>query len=104
MKRCNRSAPPRWNQVQRRTPMSTPRPDAEQTPAAPGPPPASRAVPLRFTQTDSFVALLHQLGASLLVTTYQAQQLLVLRADGAGLSMLVRTFDKPMGLAVADRR
>src|SRR5262249_25883568 len=31
-------------------------------------------------------------------------QLLVLRADGPGLSMLVRTFDKPMGLAVDVRQ
>src|SRR5712692_9052810 len=65
---------------------------------------SSTAVPLLFTQSDSFVALLHQLDASLWVTTYQAQQLLVLRADGAGISMLVRTFDKPMGLAVDARR
>jgi uncharacterized protein (TIGR03032 family) len=50
------------------------------------------------------VALLQQLGASLWVTTYQAQQLLVMRATGNGLSMLVRTFDKPMGLAVDARR
>lgn len=62
------------------------------------------SVPLRFTQTDSFVALLHELGATLLVTTYQAGQLLALRADGNGLSMLVRTFDKPMGVAVNGRR
>ncbi len=62
------------------------------------------SVPLLFTQTDSFVALLDQLGGSLLVTTYQAQQLLALRADGGGISMLVRTFDKPMGLAVDPRR
>ncbi len=65
---------------------------------------AVTAVPLLYTQSDSFVALLHQLHASLWVTTYQAQQLLVLRADGPGLSMLVRTFDKPMGLAVTPRR
>jgi uncharacterized protein (TIGR03032 family) len=64
----------------------------------------STSVPLRFTQSDSFVALLHQLGATLLVTTYQAQQLLTLRADGNGISMLVRTFDKPMGLAIDGRR
>jgi uncharacterized protein (TIGR03032 family) len=62
------------------------------------------AVPLLYTQSDSFVTLLHQLDASLWVTTYQAQQLLVLRPDGPGLSMLVRTFDKPMGLAVDSRR
>lgn len=65
---------------------------------------STTAVPLRFTQSDSFVAILQQLGASLLVTTYQAQQLLVLRAEGSGLSMLVRTFDKPMGLAADPRR
>ncbi len=71
--------------------------------AAPQPrpaPPATTAVPLLFTQSDSFVELLHRLGVSLWVTTYQAQQLLVARADGSALSLLVRTFDKPMGLAV----
>src|SRR5712692_1933147 len=65
---------------------------------------SSTAVPLLFTQSDSFVALLHELDASLWVTTYRAQQLLVLRAEGPGLSMLVRTFDKPMGLVVDARR
>jgi uncharacterized protein (TIGR03032 family) len=65
---------------------------------------APAAVELRYTQSESFVALLHQLGASLLVTTYQANKLLVVRADGAGLSTLVRTFERPMGLAVDGRR
>src|SRR3954464_15172887 len=69
--------------------------------SAPGvSPAASTAVPFHYTQTDSFTALLQQLGASLLVSTYQANKLLVARAAGAGLSMLVRTFDRPMGLAV----
>jgi uncharacterized protein (TIGR03032 family) len=63
---------------------------------------APAAVEFRYTQTDSFVELLHQLGASLVVTTYQANKLLVARAAGAGLSTLVRTFDRPMGVA-ADR-
>ena len=74
----------------------------QEEPAEPRPPsaaPAWTAVPLLFRQSDSFVALLQELGASLLVTTYQAQQLLVMRATSDGLSMLVRTFDKPMGLA-----
>jgi uncharacterized protein (TIGR03032 family) len=66
--------------------------------------PATITVPLVFSQSDSFVALLQQLGAALLVTTYQAQQLLVLRATAAGVSLLVRSFDKPMGLAVDARR
>src|SRR5262245_8608635 len=61
------------------------------------------SVPFRYTQTESFVALLRQLGASLLVTTYQANKLLVARATNDGLSPLVRTFDQPMGLA-ADRK
>jgi len=71
---------------------------ATATPAAP------TAVEFHYTQTESFVALLQQLGASLLVSTYQANKLLVARAAGNGLSMLVRTFDRPMGLAVNARR
>jgi uncharacterized protein (TIGR03032 family) len=79
----------------------------QEEPAESRPPsaaPARTAVPLLFRQSDSFVALLQELGASVLVTTYQAQQLLVLRATSDGLSMLVRTFDKPMGLAADARR
>src|SRR3954452_21679311 len=68
-------------------------------PAPSASPAAPAAVEFRYTQTDGFTALLQQLGASLLITTYQANKLLVARAAGAGLSMLVRTFDRPMGLA-----
>ena len=81
------------------------------SPVKPGanlPPSASPAAPaaveFRYTQTDGFAALLQQLGASLLISTYQANKLLVARAAGAGLSMLVRTFDRPMGLAVEAQR
>jgi uncharacterized protein (TIGR03032 family) len=63
-------------------------------------PAASTAVSFHYTQSESFAALLQQLGASLLVSTYQCNKLLVARATGGGLSMLVRTFDRPMGLAV----
>jgi uncharacterized protein (TIGR03032 family) len=67
-------------------------------------PAALPAMPFHYNQTDSFVAVLAELGASLLVSTYQANKLLVARATGDGLSMLVRTFDRPMGLAAdADR-
>src|SRR5439155_3456912 len=62
------------------------------------------AVPFHYSQTESFVALLQQLGASLLVSTYQANKLLVARAAAGGLSMLVRTFERPMGLAVDAHR
>jgi uncharacterized protein (TIGR03032 family) len=66
---------------------------------APPPP-----VEFHYTQTESFVALLHQLGASLLVSTYQANKLLAVRAGHGGLSTLVRTFERPMGLAVDGQR
>jgi uncharacterized protein (TIGR03032 family) len=66
---------------------------------APPPP-----VEFQYTQTESFAGLLHQLRASLLVSTYQANKLLAVRAQGNGLSTLVRTFDRPMGLAVDARR
>jgi uncharacterized protein (TIGR03032 family) len=65
---------------------------------------ARAAVEFHYVQTDSFVALLTELGASLLISTYQANKLLVARAAGGGLSMLVRTFERPMGLAVNAQR
>ncbi|HEX5105771.1 MAG TPA: TIGR03032 family protein [Pirellulaceae bacterium] len=67
-------------------------------PAPPAP------VEFRYSQSDSFVAVLYELGATLLVSTYQANKLLAVRASGQGLSTLVRTFDKPMGLAVDGSR
>jgi uncharacterized protein (TIGR03032 family) len=67
-------------------------------------PAAPAAVEFRYTQTAGFPALLRELGASLAITTYQANKLLVARASGDGLSMLVRTFDRPMGLAAGGGR
>jgi uncharacterized protein (TIGR03032 family) len=61
------------------------------------PPPA---VEFHYHQTDNFAPVLRQLNVSLLVTTYQANKLLAVRAGPAGLSTLVRTFERPMGLAV----
>src|SRR5438445_10500008 len=76
------------------------------SPGAVGPPTAAApaSVPFHYVQTESFVALLQQLGSALLVSTYQANKLLVVRATAAGLSTLVRTFDRPMGLAIDGRR
>jgi uncharacterized protein (TIGR03032 family) len=78
------------------------KPREQYTPSAS--PAAPAAVEFRYTQTDSFPALMQQLGASLLVSTYQANKLLGVRASRNGLSTLVRTFDKPMGLAVDGSR
>src|SRR6478736_9053855 len=75
-----------------------------QAPAAEGRATPPAPVEFRYTQTDGFVALLHELGASLLVSTYQANKLLAVRATGDGLSTLVRTFERPMGLAADARR
>jgi uncharacterized protein (TIGR03032 family) len=62
------------------------------------------AVEFHYAQTDNFAPLLRQLDISLFVTTYQANKLLVVRAAQGGLSTLVRTFERPMGLAVDGRR
>src|SRR5438132_5636397 len=71
--------------------------------AGASPPAAPAPVEFRYTQTESFPALLNELRASVLVSTYQANKLLVVRAAGAGLSTLLRTFDQPMGMAVDAR-
>jgi uncharacterized protein (TIGR03032 family) len=59
---------------------------------------------LRSAHTTSFPALLNHLGASVLVSTYQAGKLVVLRVDGGVLNTHFRGFDRPMGLAVQDGR
>ena len=53
---------------------------------------------VRTAHSLSFPPLLRQLGISLLVTTYQAGKLLVVRADGDILNVLCRDFPTPMGL------
>ena len=67
------------------------------------PPPADAArseAPLRSVHTDTFPQLLAETASSLLVTTYQAGKLIVLRNDGGVLNTHFRNFPKPMGLAV----
>jgi hypothetical protein len=58
--------------------------------------------PLWAGHTPNFPALLRQLGASLLVTTYQAGKLVMVRDEGDRLNTHYRTFPSPMGLALAD--
>ena len=64
----------------------------------------SAAPPLRSVHTTNFPALLDQLGISLLVTTYQAGKLVVLRADQDHVNTHFRNLNHPMGLAVAGDR
>jgi uncharacterized protein (TIGR03032 family) len=60
--------------------------------------------PLRAVHTPNFPALLRQLGASLLVTTYQAGKLVVVRDEGDHLNTHFRAFQAPMGMALAGDR
>jgi uncharacterized protein (TIGR03032 family) len=61
-------------------------------------------VPLTSVHTNTFPQILQRLGISLLVTTYQAGRLVMLRADGDVLNTHFRSFAKPMGLAVQGAR
>ena len=58
--------------------------------------------PLRAAHTPNFPQLLRHLGASLLVTTYQAGKLVMVRDEGDHLNTHYRSFPSPMGLALAD--
>jgi uncharacterized protein (TIGR03032 family) len=58
--------------------------------------------PLCAAHTPNFPLLLRQLGASLLVTTYQAGKLVMVRDEGDHLNTHYRSFQSPMGLALAD--
>src|SRR5262245_48531659 len=56
--------------------------------------------PLRAVHTTNFPALLRQLGATLLVTTYQAGKLVMVRDGGDHLNTHFRVFQTPMGMAL----
>jgi len=56
----------------------------------------------RSVYTPNFPSLLHHLGVTVLVSTYQAGRLILLRSDGKILNTHFRHLKKPMGLA-ADR-
>jgi uncharacterized protein (TIGR03032 family) len=66
----------------------------------PGTPAQDAPPPLRSVHTSNFSAILQELGISVLVTTYQAGKLVMLRPDGERLNTHFRSFSKPMGLAV----
>src|SRR5437879_2618504 len=60
--------------------------------------------PLRSVHTTSFADILQNYGISVLVTTYQAGKLVMLRADQGVVNTHFRSFPKPMGLAVQGDR
>jgi uncharacterized protein (TIGR03032 family) len=55
--------------------------------------------PLRSVHTSNFPGLMAEGGFSILVSTYQAGKLVILRADEGVLNTHFRSFDRPMGLA-----
>jgi uncharacterized protein (TIGR03032 family) len=59
---------------------------------------------LRAVHTTNFPGLLRRLGASLLMTTYQAGKLVMVRAEGDQLNTHFRGFQAPMGLALEGDR
>lgn len=58
--------------------------------------------PFRSVNSPGFAPLLEALGISLLVTTYQAGKLMAIRGHEGRVSTLLRTFERPMGLAIAN--
>ena len=78
----------------------TPRPASNEIPPGAGTKPETpEPEPLRAVHSMNFPALLRQLDASLLVTTYQAGKLVMVRDEGDHLNTHFRSFRAPMGLA-----
>lgn len=71
--------------------------DARTPTSHPRPPVADDPGPLRAAHTPDFPALLRELGASLLVTTYQAGKLVLVREEGDHLNSHFRGFPAPWG-------
>jgi uncharacterized protein (TIGR03032 family) len=57
--------------------------------------------PFACTHSAAVPGLLHQLGCTIAISTYQAGKVVLLSSDGHKLIQLLRSFQKPMGLAVA---
>src|SRR3982751_2454612 len=92
----------------RGSPLNTP---AEETGAAAPvdvpaatPPQATGAEVLGSVHTSNFPDLLRQLGGCLVVSTYQAGKLVILRPDGATINTHFRSFNRPMGMAADGER
>src|SRR5258708_6651733 len=60
--------------------------------------------PLRSVHSTTFPALLEALGISLVVSTYQAGKLVLLRSEGGVVNTHFRTFQTPMGVACDGER
>jgi uncharacterized protein (TIGR03032 family) len=82
------------------TPAAEPAPSAESVPAG-----EAQTVEqvLGSIHTSNFPDILRELGGCLILSTYQAGKLVILRPDGNTINTHFRTFNRPMGMA-ADRQ
>jgi uncharacterized protein (TIGR03032 family) len=62
------------------------------------------AVSIECNAPEAFAAWLARAGGSLVLTTYQAGKVAMLGWDGQRVTLLMREFDKPLGMAVDDDR
>ena len=75
--------------------------DPQQESSGEDPAGGSGEEPLRSVHTSNLPEILEHLGCSLMVSTYQAGRLVMLRAGQGVLNTHFRSFDKPMGLAIS---
>jgi uncharacterized protein (TIGR03032 family) len=61
-------------------------------------------IPLLSVHTTSLPQLLDQLGVSVLISTYQAGKLIIVRSEGNSVNTHFRNFEVPMGLALHNNR
>ena len=72
--------------------------------STPTPEPDPKPNPLRSVYTSNLPNILAQLNISLVVSTYQAGKVVLVRNDGGTINTHFRTFKKPMGMAVHQNR
>jgi len=70
----------------------------------PAQPESSQSAPLRTLHTPNFPALPRDLGSYLLVTTYQAGKLVMVRDEEDHLNAHFHVFQAPMGMALEGNR
>jgi len=77
---------------------------SEQVNSNTDPAPPTQPHPLRSVYTTNLADLLDHLGISLVVTTYQAGKLILVRKEGDGVNTHFVNYSKPMGLAADFQR
>ena len=82
----------------------TDQPVASTEPAPSAAPHQDAPHPLRSVYTSNLPGLFDQLGISLVVTTYQAGKVILIRKEGDGLNTHFVAYQKPMGLAADNGR